>query len=96
MGFRRRVRRRALVVGVAGGAAMAHHALPRSPGALDAVTLTPAGRDAASAFHRDLSASLSRLTEVLPPGERAGFCRSLARVAADAPWPAPGSAGVTA
>jgi Short C-terminal domain len=26
MGFRRRVRRRALVVGVAGGAAMAHHA----------------------------------------------------------------------
>ena len=25
MGFRRRVRRRALVVGVAGGAALAHH-----------------------------------------------------------------------
>ena len=34
-----------------------------------------------------VSASLSQLTEVLPPGERARFCRSLARVAAYAPWP---------
>ncbi len=51
------------------------------------VALTPRGRDAASAFHRDVSASLSRLTEVLPPGERARFCRSLARVAASAPRP---------
>ena len=30
MGFRRRVRRRALVVGVAGGAAMAHHAAKKA------------------------------------------------------------------
>ena len=30
MGFRRRVRRRALVVGVAGGAAMAHHAATKA------------------------------------------------------------------
>ena len=51
------------------------------------VALTPAGRDAANAFHRDVSASLSQLTEVLPPGERARFCRSLARVAASASWP---------
>jgi hypothetical protein len=29
MGFRRRVRRRALIVGVAGGAAVAHHAATR-------------------------------------------------------------------
>ena len=69
---------------------IARTAVPGDRRALS-VTLTPAGRDAASAFHRDLSASLSRLTEVLPPGERAGFCRSLARVAADAPWPVRGS-----
>ena len=30
MGFRRRVRRRALVVGVAGGAAVAHHAATKA------------------------------------------------------------------
>ena len=30
MGFRRRVRRRALIVGVAGGAAVAHHAATRA------------------------------------------------------------------
>ena len=57
------------------------------------VALTPAGRDAASAFHRELSASLSRLTDVLPPTERARFGRSLARVAADAPWPVQVSSG---
>jgi len=45
------------------------------------------------AFHRDLSAALSQLTEVLPPTERDRFCRSLARVAADAPWPVRGSSG---
>ncbi len=44
------------------------------------VTLTPEGREVASAFHRDVSASLDRLTDVLPPGERERFCRSLARV----------------
>ena len=57
------------------------------------VTLTPGGRDAATAFHRDLSAELARLTEVLPPAECARFRRSLARITADAPWPAPGPAG---
>lgn len=45
------------------------------------VALTPEGREVASAFHRDVSASLDRLTDVLPPGERERFCRSLARVA---------------
>ena len=44
------------------------------------VALTPEGREVASAFHRDVSASLDRLTDVLPPGERERFCRSLARV----------------
>ena len=34
----------------------------------------------ADAFHRDVSASLDRLTDVLPPGERERFRRSLARV----------------
>src|SRR6266566_2310835 len=42
--------------------------------------LTPEGREAASAFHRDVSASLDQLTDVLPPDERDRFCRSLARV----------------
>jgi len=45
------------------------------------VMLTPEGHEVASAFHRDVSASLDRLTDVLPPGERERFCRSLARVA---------------
>ena len=45
------------------------------------VALTPEGREVANAFHRDVSASLDRLTDVLPPGERERFCRSLARVA---------------
>jgi DNA-binding MarR family transcriptional regulator len=44
------------------------------------VALTPEGREVASAFHRDVSASLDRLTDVLPAGERERFCRSLARV----------------
>ena len=44
------------------------------------VALTPEGREVASAFHRDVSASLDRLTDVLPSGERERFCRSLARV----------------
>ena len=56
------------------------------------VALTPAGRDAASAFHREISASLSQLTDVLPPGERTRFCRSLARVTAGAPWRVRGGA----
>jgi len=54
------------------------------------VALTPAGRDAAGAFHRDLSAEMNRLTEVLPPGECARFGRSLARITADSPWPVQG------
>ena len=45
------------------------------------VALTPEGREVASAFHCDVSASLDRLTDVLPPGERERFGRSLARVA---------------
>ena len=45
------------------------------------VALTPEGHEVASAFHHDVSASLDRLTDVLPPGERERFCRSLARVA---------------
>jgi DNA-binding MarR family transcriptional regulator len=52
------------------------------------VALTPEGRDAATAFHRDVSDSLERLADVLPPDERERFCRSLARVTASAPWPA--------
>ena len=52
------------------------------------VALTPQGRDAATAFHRDVSDSLERLAEVLPPDERERFCRSLARVTASVPWPA--------
>jgi DNA-binding MarR family transcriptional regulator len=54
------------------------------------VALTPVGRDAASAFHLEISAELARLTDVLPPAERDRFCRSLARVTADAPWPVRG------
>jgi DNA-binding MarR family transcriptional regulator len=49
------------------------------------VALTPEGREVASAFHRDVSASLDRLTDVLPPGERERFCRSLTRVTAKNP-----------
>ena len=52
------------------------------------VALTPEGREAATAFHRDVSDSLERLAEVLPPDERGGFRRSLARVTASASWPA--------
>jgi DNA-binding MarR family transcriptional regulator len=52
------------------------------------VALTPQGRDAATAFHRDVSDALERLAEVLPPDERERFCRSLARVTASVPWPA--------
>ena len=71
---------------------IARTAVPGDRRALS-VALTPGGRDAASAFHRELSASLSQLTEVLPPTERARFCRSLARVTADAPWPVRVSSG---
>jgi DNA-binding MarR family transcriptional regulator len=51
------------------------------------VALTPEGLARATAFHRDVVAALSRLAEVLPPGERERFGRSLARVTAAAPWP---------
>ncbi len=51
------------------------------------VALTPGGTSAAAAFHRELSAELARLTDVLPPAECARFGRSLARITADAPWP---------
>lgn len=44
------------------------------------VALTPEGREVASAFHRDVSASLDQLTDVLPPGDRERFGHSLARV----------------
>jgi len=80
---------------------IARTAVPGDRRALS-LALTPAGRGTASAFHRDVSAELARLTDVLPPAERARFGRSLARVAADAPWPvraSPGSSddpGVTA
>src|SRR5271165_2539676 len=66
---------------------IARAAVPGDRRALS-VALTPHGRDAATVFHRELSAELAQLTDVLPPAERARFCRSLARVAADAPWPA--------
>ena len=36
------------------------------------VALTPEGREVAGAFHRDVSASLDRLTDVLPPGNASG------------------------
>jgi DNA-binding MarR family transcriptional regulator len=52
------------------------------------VALTPGGVSAATAFHRELSAELARLTDVLPPAECARFGRTLARITADAPWPA--------
>jgi DNA-binding MarR family transcriptional regulator len=58
------------------------------------VALTPEGREVASAFHRDVSASLDQLADVLPPGERERFSRSLARVAASASWPAWDSAAM--
>jgi DNA-binding MarR family transcriptional regulator len=77
---------------------IARTAVPGDRRALS-VALTPGGRDAARAFHRELSAELARLTDVLPPAERARFCRSLARVTADAPWPvrvSSGSSGATA
>jgi DNA-binding MarR family transcriptional regulator len=45
------------------------------------VALTPRGREAAGAFHRDVSDSLDQLAAVLPPEERERFGRSLARVA---------------
>ena len=44
------------------------------------VALTPEGREVADAFHRDVSASLGQLTDVLPPDERERFRRNLARV----------------
>ncbi len=65
---------------------IARTAVPGDRRALS-ITLTPAGASAATAFHRELSAELTRLTEVLPPAERAAFGRGLARVTADAPWP---------
>ncbi len=44
------------------------------------LSLTPAGRSAAAAFHREVSAELAALTCVLAPREREQFCRSLARI----------------
>jgi DNA-binding MarR family transcriptional regulator len=44
------------------------------------VALTPEGREVASTFHDDVSASLDQLTDVLPSEERERFGRSLARV----------------
>jgi DNA-binding MarR family transcriptional regulator len=52
------------------------------------VALTPEGREAASAFHREVSDSLDRLAGMLPPEERERFRRSLAQVTASASWPA--------
>ena len=71
---------------------IARTAVPGDRRALS-VALTPGGRDAASAFHLELSAELARLADVLPPAERDRFCRSLARVTADAPWPVRGQFG---
>lgn len=68
---------------------IARTAVPGDRRALS-VALTPGGRDAASAFHRELSAELARLTDALPPAERDRFCRSLARITAGAPWPVRG------
>jgi DNA-binding MarR family transcriptional regulator len=68
---------------------IARTAVPGDRRALS-VMLTPSGTDAAAAFHRELSAELASLTDVLPPAECARFCRSLARITADAPWPATG------
>jgi DNA-binding MarR family transcriptional regulator len=63
--------------------------LARAPSATDrravSVSLTDAGRDAALAFHRDVSAQLSALTAVLPEEERLMFCRSVARICASQP-----------
>ena len=57
---------------------IARAAVPGDRRALS-VALTPAGLDAATAFHRELSAELARLTDVLPPAECTRFC---------AAWPA--------
>jgi DNA-binding MarR family transcriptional regulator len=65
---------------------IARTAVPGDRRALS-VALTPSGANAAAAFHRELSAELTRLTDVLPPAECARFGRSLARITADAPWP---------
>lgn len=58
--------------------------LTRSPGSTDrraiTLTLTGTGLDTARAFHRDVSARLSALTEVLSEAEREVFCRSVARM----------------
>jgi DNA-binding MarR family transcriptional regulator len=63
--------------------------LTRSPRPADrraiSLTLTDQGRDAAQAFHRDVSAQLSALTAVLPEEERLMFCRSVARICASQP-----------
>ena len=55
---------------------IARTAVPGDRRALS-VALTPGGRDAASAFHLELSAELARLTDALPAAERDRFCRSL-------------------
>lgn len=68
---------------------IARTAVPGDRRALS-ITLTPGGLGAATAFHRELSAELAGLAGVLPPGERARFARSLARITAGAPWPARG------
>jgi DNA-binding MarR family transcriptional regulator len=67
---------------------IARTAVPGDRRALS-VALTPGGSDAARSFHRELSAELARLTDVLPPAECARFSRSLDRITADAPWPLP-------
>ena len=66
---------------------IARAAVPGDRRALS-VALTPTGLGAATAFHRELSAELARLTDVLPPAECTRFSASLARITADAPWPA--------
>ena len=73
---------------------IARAAVPGDRRALS-VALTPTGLGAATAFHRELSAELARLTDVLPPAECTRFSASLARITADAPWPAPLSRGST-
>jgi DNA-binding MarR family transcriptional regulator len=67
---------------------IARTAVPGDRRALS-VALTSGGFDAARAFHRELSAELARLTDVLPATERERFSHSLDRVTADAPWPLP-------
>lgn len=46
------------------------------------ITLTEAGRAAASAFHHDVSGQLTALTDVLSDQERDAFCRGVARIRA--------------